>query len=90
MHYITWKQLISYIRLFRQDPARTTFISWHICSYHSSLPREKPPVSDPEIFYHGWQIKHFFSSVLLEVSHTAAQPMVHQLLSPPLQMPPKG
>jgi len=67
---------------YQTDPARTEFISWDVYSYHSSIPKEKLSVSDPEIFYHGWQIKHLFTSVVLEVSHTTAQVMICLLFSP--------
>lgn len=39
------------------------FSSWDIYSYSPSLPKEKLSASDPEVFYHGWRIKHLFNCV---------------------------
>ena len=83
VHALHYLETVNYIHMtFQTDPARTEFISRDIYSYYSSLPREKLSVSDPEIFYHGWQIKHLFTSVVLEVSHTTAQVMICLLFSP--------
>lgn len=79
---MVWKWLITYKRFFRQIQQEQNFSLETFIPRVLHFPKKSFRVSDPEVFYHGWQIKYLFTSVVLRVSHTTTQVMICLLFNP--------